>query len=137
VRPDGWFDTGDRGWLGDDHELHFAGRVKDMIKTGGVNVFANEVETVLIEHPGIRNAAVVGLPDEYWGEIVAAVVEVADPGAFDLADLRRFVADRLAGFRRPKAYYLVADLPKNPTGKIAKGQLRTEIGAGTLVASDG
>jgi acyl-CoA synthetase (AMP-forming)/AMP-acid ligase II len=134
VRPDGWFDTGDKGWLGPDHELHFAGRVKDMIKTGGTNVYANEVESALVEHPGVRNAAVLGLSDDYWGEVVAAVVEVDDPETFDLDDLRAFAAERLAGFRRPKAYYLVGELPKNPTGKIAKGQLRTDIVDGALLA---
>lgn len=137
VRPDGWFDTGDKGWIGADHELHFAGRVKDMIKTGGTNVFANEVEGVLIEHPEVRNAAVLGLSDDYWGEIVAAAVEVADPEAFDLEDLRRFAAERLAGFRRPKAYFVLGDLPKNPTGKIAKGQLRADIDEGALRARNG
>jgi acyl-CoA synthetase (AMP-forming)/AMP-acid ligase II len=132
VRPDGWFDTGDRGWLDADHALHFAGRVKDMIKSGGANVYANEVETVLVAHPGVRNAAVLGLDDDYWGEIVAAVVEVDEPESFELDDLRRFATDRLAGFRRPKVYFLLDDLPKNPTGKIAKGHLRDEIRAGVL-----
>jgi fatty-acyl-CoA synthase len=134
VRPDGWFDTGDRGWIGPDQELHFAGRVKDMIKTGGSNVFANEVEGVLVEHPAVRNAAVLGLADDYWGEVVAAVVEVADPDGFDVRDLRGFAAGRLAGFRQPKVYFLVADLPKNPTGKVAKGQLRIDITNGALRA---
>jgi acyl-CoA synthetase (AMP-forming)/AMP-acid ligase II len=137
VRPDGWFETGDRGWLGSDHELHFSGRVKDMIKTGGANVFANEVESVLVEHQSVRNAAVLGLSDNYWGEIVAAVLEVADPAAFDLDDIRRFATERLADFRRPKVYFLLSDLPKNPTGKIAKGQLRADIMDGTLAARTG
>ncbi|HRD61413.1 MAG TPA: hypothetical protein PLZ93_09300 [Nocardioides sp.] len=70
--------------------------------------------------------------DDYWGEIVAAVVEVADPETFDVGELRRFAAERLAGLRRPSAYYLVGDLPKNPTGKIAKGQLRSDIVDGAL-----
>ena len=134
VRPDGWFDTGDRGWLGPDQELHFAGRVKDMIKTGGANVFANEVESVLIEHPAVRNAAVLGLSDDYWGEIVAAVLEVAEPDGFDLEDLRGYASQHLAGFRRPKAYFVLGELPKNPTGKVAKGVLRTAIVDGALVA---
>lgn len=137
VRVDGWFDTGDQGWIGADHELHFAGRVKDMIKTGGANVYANEVESVLVEHPGVRNAAVLGLSDDYWGEVVAAVVEVGDPADFDLDELRRFSADRLAGFRRPKTYFLVGELPKNPTGKIAKGLLRADIDGGALLPRKG
>jgi acyl-CoA synthetase (AMP-forming)/AMP-acid ligase II len=68
---------------------------------------------------------------------VAAVLEVADPAAFDLDDIRRFATERLADFRRPKVYFLLSDLPKNPTGKIAKGQLRADIMDGTLAARTG
>jgi fatty-acyl-CoA synthase len=132
VNEDGWFDTGDLGRIGPDHELHFVGRVKDMIKSGGANVFAGEVESVLVEHPSVQDAAVVGLPDEYWGEVVGAVLEVADPEGIDLDEVRTFVSERLAGFRRPKAYFVVRKLPRNPTGKIAKGQLRADIAAGVL-----
>jgi acyl-CoA synthetase (AMP-forming)/AMP-acid ligase II len=127
VRPDGWFPTGDLGRLGEAGALYFAGRSKDMIKSGGANVFAIDVEAVLIEHPLVRNAAVLGLPDEYWGEAVAAVLEVADPDQTDVGEIQAFAAERLAAFKRPKRYFLVADLPKNPTGKVAKGVLRDRV----------
>jgi acyl-CoA synthetase (AMP-forming)/AMP-acid ligase II len=84
---------------------------------------------VLIEHPAVRNAAVIGLPDDHWGEIVAAVVETDDPATVDLESIRTFVTERLAPFRRPKRYFIVSDLPKNPTGKVAKGQLKDRIAA--------
>jgi fatty-acyl-CoA synthase len=129
VRDDGWFPTGDLGSLDAGGALHFAGRVKDMIKSGGTNVFAIDVELVLIEHPAVRNAAVIGIPDDHWGEIVAAVVETDDPAAVDLDSIRTFVTERLAPFRRPKRYFFVSDLPKNPTGKVAKGQLKERIAA--------
>jgi acyl-CoA synthetase (AMP-forming)/AMP-acid ligase II len=133
VRPDGWFPTGDLGTLDEANALHFAGRVKDMIKSGGTNVFAMDVEAALIEHPDVRNAAVIGLPDDYWGEIVAVVLEMADPELADVESVRKFAIERLAPFKRPKQYFVLADLPKTPTGKVAKGQLKDQVKGSKLV----
>jgi fatty-acyl-CoA synthase len=133
VRPDGWFPTGDLGTLDEANALHFAGRVKDMIKSGGTNVFAMDVEAALIEHPDVRNAAVIGLPDDYWGEIVAVVLEMADPELADVESVRKFAIERLAPFKRPKQYFVLADLPKTPTGKVAKGQLKNQVKGSKLV----
>jgi fatty-acyl-CoA synthase len=134
IRPDGWFPSGDLGWIDDDGALHFAGRVKDMIKSGGANVFAGDVETVLVDHPDVRNAAVIGLPDDYWGEVVCAVLESDALPDLLVASVREFVSTRLAGYRQPKRYFVMADLPKNPTGKIAKGTLKASAQGGELKA---
>jgi fatty-acyl-CoA synthase len=121
---DGWYHTGDLGWMGPGAMLHFAGRLKDMIKTGGMNVAAAEVEEALARHPAVDSVAVVGLHDERWGEaVVTAVVSVAgtDPTESELSE---FARDQLANYKRPKHYVLLDELPVNSTGKIAKGQLR-------------
>jgi acyl-CoA synthetase (AMP-forming)/AMP-acid ligase II len=131
ARPEEWFPTGDLGEVDEWGRLHFRGRIKDMIKTGGVNVFARDVEDVLVSHPAVRDAAVIGVPDDYWGEAVTAVVEIS--GAADLSSLADHVRDRLAPYQRPKAYYLADDLPKNPTGKLAKGVIRDLIASGAIL----
>lgn len=129
---DGWYDMGDLGWVDDGGRLHFAGRRKDMIKTGAMNVYARDVEDALATHPAVRGVAVVGVPDDYWGEAVVAVVEPAPGVPLDPADLRAHATAHLAGFRRPKAYYRVAALPLNATGKLNKGHLREMVLAGEV-----
>ena len=125
---DGWFRTGDLGCLDDSGRLHFRGRLKEMIKTGGINVAPVEVEEVLTSHPGVEQAYVIGLPDAERDEIVAAVVVPrGDGGAgagrgVDPAALRAHCADALAAYKRPHRYRLVAaaDLPLTTTGKVRK-----------------
>ena len=119
----GWFLTGDLGYLDESGGLHFRGRLKEMIKTGGINVAPVEVEEVLMSHPGVEQAYVVGLPDAERDEIVAAVVVPrGDPGAMDEAALRAHCAGALAAYKRPRRYRLVAagDLPLTATGKVRK-----------------
>ena len=119
----GWFLTGDLGYLDESGGLHFRGRLKEMIKTGGINVAPVEVEEVLMSHPGVEQAYVVGLPDAERDEIVAAVVVPrGDPGAMDEAALRAHCAGALAAYKRPRRYRLVAagDLPLTTTGKVRK-----------------
>lgn len=128
---DGWLRTGDLGWIDDDSALHFSGREKDMIKSGGSNVFAREVELVLMDHPAVAQAAVIGIPDEYWGESVVAFVETA--ASVTIADLQAHVESRLAPFRRPKSYFQIDEIPRNPTGKVAKGVLRDQVLRGAAV----
>jgi fatty-acyl-CoA synthase len=134
VLHDGWFPTGDLGTIGEAGALYFAGRAKDMIKTGGANVFAIDVEAALTEHPDVRNAAVIGLTEPYWGEIVVAVLEVDDPETASVDAIHNFATERLAAFKRPKQYFFVGELPKNPTGKVAKGVLKDRVVAGDLEA---
>jgi len=118
--PDGWLRSGDLGYLDDDGFLYLSGRKKDLIIRGGHNIHPTDVEAVLHEHPGVREAAVVGVPHPVLGEDVAAFV-VARPGtAIVPAELAEFCADRLADYKRPRRLRLVDELPRNATGKVMK-----------------
>ena len=130
--PDGWFDTGDLGWVDDARRLHFAGRRKDMIKSGGMNVYARDVELALLKHPAVADVAVIGVPDDYWGEAVVAVLQPREGAALTFENLHDHAVTHLAGFRRPKAFYLIDRLPLNPTGKLAKGTVRELLVEGQL-----
>jgi acyl-CoA synthetase (AMP-forming)/AMP-acid ligase II len=117
----GWFHTGDLGrWDGD--RLLIVDRSKDVIITGGENVMSREVEDVLHEHPAVASVAVVGVPDEYWGEAICAVVEAR--GEVTAAELIAHVGARLAGFKKPKHVVFVEALPVNAAGKVMKAELR-------------
>ncbi|MFC4950247.1 class I adenylate-forming enzyme family protein [Pseudonocardia sp. GCM10023141] len=120
----GWLHTGDIGHL-DSGYLHLTDRAKDVIITGGSNVYPREVEEVLLTHPRVREAAVVGVPDPEWGESIRAFVVAAgdaDPPTAD--ELIRHCRDRLASFKKPRDVVFVGELPKNATGKILKRELR-------------
>lgn len=121
---EGWFSTGDLMRFDDDGYAYFVGRSKDMVKTGGENVAALEVENCLVEHPGISQAAAFGLPHEYWGEeLVAAVVPRAGE-APAIEDLREWCRARLSGFKVPKRFFVLAELPLSSSGKVQKFLLR-------------
>jgi len=133
----GWLHTGDLGRVDEEGFIHLVDRKKDMIRTGGENVFAKEVEQVLVSHEGVKDCAVVGMPDDDYGEKVIAVV-IREPGAIEVSDedLCAFVRKRLAGFKTPRQVIFVAELPKTPAGKIKKHEIRksiTQHGAGTSV----
>jgi malonyl-CoA/methylmalonyl-CoA synthetase len=121
---DGWFRTGDLGELDADGYLRISGRMKELIITGGYNVYPREVEEVLRAHPLVADAAVVGLPSPRWGETVAAFVVPVD-GATDavLSTLETFVAQRLVDYKRPREWRLVPEIPRNALGKILRHQL--------------
>ncbi|WP_226041699.1 long-chain-fatty-acid--CoA ligase [Natrinema sp. DC36] len=120
-----WYYTGDLGYRDDDGYLYVVDRKDDMIVSGGENVYPAEVEDVLFAHDAVEEAAVVGKPDDEWGEAVVAYVVAA---GVDAAALDEFVleSDRLADFKRPRTYYFVDELPKNPSGKIQKFKLRED-----------
>jgi fatty-acyl-CoA synthase len=123
----GWFHTGDIGYLDEDGFLFIADRLKDMVITGGENVYPAEVESVLYEHPALAEVAVVGLPDERWGEAVVAVV-VPKPGAtVTLEELRAFAGERLARYKLPTRLELIDVLPRTPSGKVLKFELRDRL----------
>ncbi|WP_084043969.1 long-chain-fatty-acid--CoA ligase [Mycobacterium avium] len=122
ITADGWVRTGDVGRLDADGYVYIEDRLKDMIITGGENVYGPEVESVLIEHPAVVDAAVIGVPDDFWGESVKAIV-VAD-GDVDAADVIEFCRRHLAGFKCPRTVDFVTELPRNASGKILKTQLR-------------
>jgi acyl-CoA synthetase (AMP-forming)/AMP-acid ligase II len=123
----GWFHSGDVGYLDDEGVLWFTDRVKDMVKTGGENVSSVEVERVLLGHPGVADCAVIGMPDDRWGEAVTAVVEAAGTGEVDPEELRAYAKQHLAGYKVPKRVVTVAELPKTSTGKIQKHELRSRL----------
>ena len=128
--PDGWLRTGDAGYRDEAGYLYISDRVKDMIISGGENVYPAEVERVVAEYPGVADVAVIGVPDDKWGEAVKAVV-VAAPGAtLDEAGLIAHCQAALAGYKCPKSVDLVDALPRNPTGKILRRELRTLYWAG-------
>lgn len=121
---DGWFHAGDMAYVDESGYLHLAGRRDDMIIRGGENVYPVEIEDTLSDHPSILEVAVIGLPDPYWGEIVAAVVVVRSDRSLDLETLRAHCEGRIASYKIPTRLEVVESLPKNPTGKILKHQLR-------------
>jgi long-chain acyl-CoA synthetase len=124
LAPDGWLRTGDGGYLDDDGYLFLTDRLKDMILTGGENVFPVEVEEVLSQHPAVAESTVIGVPDEQWGEAVKALV-VPAPGTAPTADeLIGFARTRLAGYKLPRSVDFVTELPRTPTGKVLKRELR-------------
>ncbi|KBZ63541.1 long-chain-fatty-acid--CoA ligase [Mycobacterium colombiense] len=122
ITADDWVRTGDIGRLDADGYVYIEDRIKDMIITGGENVYGPEVESVLIEHPAVQDAAVIGVPDDFWGESVKAIV-VAD-GGVGAADVIEFCRQHLAGFKCPRTVDFVTELPRNASGKILKTQLR-------------
>lgn len=122
----GWFHSGDVGYLDADGVLWFTDRIKDIVKTGGENVSSVEVERVLLGHPAVADCAVVGLPDNRWGEAVTAVVVPTDGQTIDENDLRTHAREHLAAYKVPKQFIVVAELPRTSTGKIRKQKLREQ-----------
>ena len=123
----GWLCTGDLGHQDEDGYIYLAGRARDVIKRGGEMVSPEEVERVLMSHPGVQDAAVIGVPDVDWGERVRAVVVRAD-GVVSEEELIEHCHQRLASFKRPESVVFVADLPRNPLGKVLKRVLRDDYG---------
>lgn len=121
---DGWYRTGDAGYFDEDGFLYVCDRVKDMIISGGENIYPAEIENALAEHPAVLEAAVIGAPDEKWGEIVKAFV--VKRAGFDLSadDVTAHLADRIAKFKLPREVAFLDALPRNPSGKILKTELR-------------
>jgi acyl-CoA synthetase (AMP-forming)/AMP-acid ligase II len=123
---DGWLHTGDLGRLTDDGVLYLLDRTKDMIISGGSNVYAVEVEQVLVAHPDVGDAAVIGVPDDLWGEMVVAVVVPAN-GDIDATVLEQFCRASLAGYKIPRRWVQVESLPRNAYGKVVKRDLRARL----------
>ncbi len=130
MTADGFYRTGDVGVIDTDGYLTIVDRLKDMIITGGENVYPAEVETVLARHPGVADVAVIGIPDATWGEAVHAVVTPVPGGQPPDAELIGWCRDRLAHFKCPRSVEFAAQLPRNATGKILKSVLREPHWAG-------
>jgi fatty-acyl-CoA synthase len=119
----GWFRTGDAGYLREGY-LFIHDRVKDMIVSGGENIYPAEIENALMDHPGISDTAVIGVPDDKWGETVKAVVVVSTDSPPDDDELKAWCKKRLASYKCPTSYDRVETIPRNPSGKILKTELR-------------
>lgn len=119
-----WMTANDMGRFDDDGFLYMINRKNDMIITGGENVYPTHIEEVLYEHPEIKDAAVIGVPDEKWGEAVHAVVVPTERSSLDIGDLREFCRDRVADYERPQGLDIVDELPRTSTGKVQRGEIR-------------
>jgi long-chain acyl-CoA synthetase len=124
LSPDGWLRTGDAGYIDEDGFLFIHDRVKDMIVSGGENVYPAEVENAIFGHPAILETAVIGVPDPKWGEAVKAVVVLREGATADAADIIRWARERIAAFKAPKSVDFVTSLPRNATGKVLRRELR-------------
>lgn len=123
----GWHHTGDIGYLDADGYLHIVDRAKDMIISGGFNVYSAEVEQVLMQHPDVQDSAVVGLPDEKWGERVVAVLQLHDGRQVDVEDIKAFVKARIGSVKAPKQIEVWLDLPRSKVGKVLKKEVRATL----------
>jgi len=121
---DGWLRTGDLAYVDDEGFVYIAGRIKDMIIRGGNNVYATDVEAVILEHPDVQEVAVVGVPHQVLGEDIGAFVVRRHGAQLDTDALTTFCADRLADYKHPRRVWFVDELPRNATGKVMKHKLR-------------
>jgi fatty-acyl-CoA synthase len=125
----GWHHTGDIGYLDEDGYLFIVDRAKDMIITGGFNVYSAEVEQVLLAHPAVQDCAVIGLPDEKWGERVTAVVQLRPGQAVTQDEVRSFVKERIGSVKAPKQVEVWDDLPRSKVGKVLKPDIKAQLRA--------
>lgn len=121
----GWHHTGDIGFLDDEGFLHIVDRAKDMVITGGFNVYSAEVEQAVMAHDAIRDCAVIGLPDDKWGERVTAVVQLQPGRELDTGELIAFVKDRIGSVKAPKQIEIWPELPRSTVGKVLKADIRS------------
>ena len=127
IDAEGWFRTGDIAYWDADGCIYICDRVKDMIISGGENIYPAEVESVLAKHPAITEAAVIGVPDEKWGETALAVVALKSGQTLDIEQLREFAGAQLSRYKLPRRLEVVPALPRNATGKILKTELRKQF----------
>jgi fatty-acyl-CoA synthase len=127
---DGWLRTGDAGYMDKDGYLYIHDRIKDMIISGGENIYPAEVESAICDHPDVAEAAVIGIPDDKWGEAVKAIVVMKPGKSASATDIINFTRERIAGFKTPKSVDFLEALPRNPSGKILRRNLRDPYWAG-------
>jgi fatty-acyl-CoA synthase len=123
----GWHHTGDIGFLDDEGYLHIVDRAKDMVITGGFNVYSAEVEQAVLAHAAVRDCAVIGLPDDKWGERVTAVVQLRPGAELDSDALIAFVKERIGSVKAPKQIEVWPELPRSTVGKVLKADIRTTL----------
>jgi fatty-acyl-CoA synthase len=125
--PDGWFRTGDMGYLDADGYLFIADRLKDMIISGGENIYPAEVENLINDIDGVTGVAVIGVSDQTWGEVPWAVLTVSEGASVTLEDVRSRLDGRIARFKLPKNVVVVDELPRTASGKVRKADLRARF----------
>jgi acyl-CoA synthetase (AMP-forming)/AMP-acid ligase II len=128
---DGWLHTGDAGTMDEDGYVYVKDRLKDMVVSGGENIYPREVEDVLFEHPAIADAAVIGVPDEKYGEAVMAVLVLRRGKTLEADELIAYCRTKLAGYKIPRRIEFAEELPRNPGGKVLKKDLRAPYWKGT------
>jgi len=128
IDKEGWVHTGDIGYMDEDGYFYLSGRATDMIIRGGENISPEEVENVLYSHPKIEEAAVIGVPDEEWGEEPRAIVVLKRGEEAQAEEIIEYARRMLASFKRPRSVVFVDALPRNPMGKVLKRQLRERYG---------
>jgi acyl-CoA synthetase (AMP-forming)/AMP-acid ligase II len=126
----GWLHTGDAGRMDADGYVYIEDRVKDMIVSGGENIYPREVENVLFTHPAVADAAVIGVPDAKWGETVKAVLQLKPGASASAEEIIEFCRGKLAGYKLPRSDDFVAAIPRNASGKVLKRELREKYWAG-------
>jgi acyl-CoA synthetase (AMP-forming)/AMP-acid ligase II len=119
-----WFYTGDAGYMDEEGYLYIHDRVKDMIVSGGENIYPAEVESVLFSHPSVADVAVIGVPDDRWGETVKAIVVKKSGLETTAEEIIAYARERIAHYKAPKSVDFIEALPRNPSGKILKRELR-------------
>ncbi|MFZ4121248.1 MAG: fatty acid--CoA ligase [Caulobacterales bacterium] len=130
--PDGWLRTGDAGYMDEDGYVYIHDRVKDMIISGGENIYPAEVESAIYSHPAVADVAVIGVPDEKWGEAVKAMVVLKPGAAATEQDIMTFARTQIAAFKCPKSVDFIETLPRNPSGKILRRELRAPFWEGRV-----
>jgi fatty-acyl-CoA synthase len=128
--PGGWFRSGDLGRLDPEGYLYISGRLKDMIISGGENIYPAELENLINSIDGVTGAAVIGIPDDRWGEVPWAVITVRDGASVTAAAVREFLDDKLARYKLPREVVVIDELPRTASGKIRKADLRARFGRG-------
>ena len=123
----GWHHTGDIGRIDDDGFLYIVDRAKDMIISGGFNVYSVEVEQALLQHPDVQDSAVFGLPDDKWGETVVAVLQLHAGRSLDADEIIAFVKARIGSVKAPKRVEIWPELPRSKVGKVLKKDIRAEM----------
>jgi acyl-CoA synthetase (AMP-forming)/AMP-acid ligase II len=137
VSTHGWHHTGDIGFLDHDGYLYIVDRAKDMVITGGFNVYSAEVEQALMAHDAVRDCAVIGLPDEKWGERVTAVIQPQPGAEIDVNALIAFVKQSIGSVKAPKQIEIWDDLPRSTIGKVLKNEIRVTLTDGSGVVPQG
>jgi long-chain acyl-CoA synthetase len=123
----GWFRTGDVGQLDEDGYLYIVDRLKDMIISGGENVYSLEVEDALYKHPAVQECAVIGVPNWEWGEMVTAYIIPRPNAVIEKKEVKAFLKERLSAYKVPKEFHIVDDFPRSPAGKILKRKMREKL----------